>query len=103
METTDQAGTAIEADARVLEAAADVLKRRFGMLTAGDLISGLTGAAVSIRARGGIIKPVIPGTTGSNKPRLRRLNEPRNGTLERKLDEPWNDEPGHGYHEAGNH
>lgn len=81
-----------EADARVLEAATEILKRRFGMLTAGDLINGLTGAVASIRAQGGIIKPVIPGTTGSNKPRLRRLNEPED-----------QEEPGHGYWEAGDY
>lgn len=81
-----------EADARVLEQAAEVLKCRFGMLTAGDLINGLTGAVASIRAQGGIIKPVISQATGSNKPRLRRLNEPED-----------QEGPGHGYHEAGDY
>lgn len=49
-----------EDDAGTLEDAAEVLQRRFGKLTAGDLITGLTGAAASIRAKGGIIKPVEP-------------------------------------------
>ena len=49
-----------EADTRLLQAAADVLKRRFGVLAAGDLIAGLEGAAASIRAQGGIIKPAEP-------------------------------------------
>lgn len=49
MSVTDSAQAGSEADARVLEAAAAVLKRRFGMLTAGDLIAGLTGAAGQIR------------------------------------------------------
>lgn len=45
------------ADASVLEAAAGVLRRRYGKLIAGDLISGLTGAAASLRANDGIIRP----------------------------------------------
>jgi hypothetical protein len=60
-------------DAAILEDAIEVLRLRFGALTAGDLISGLTGAAASIRARGGIIRPEAG----------------RNRTLERQLDEPW--------------
>jgi len=62
-------------DAAILEDAVEVLRLRFGVLTAGDLISGLTGAAASIRARGGIIRPA----------------QPRSATLERQLDEPWED------------
>ncbi len=47
--------SAEEADAAILEQAREVLRERFGVLTAGDLISGLTGAAAAIRAKGGII------------------------------------------------
>jgi hypothetical protein len=47
-------------DAAILEDAIEVLRLRFGVLTAGDLISGLTGAAASIRARGGIIRAAEP-------------------------------------------
>lgn len=42
-----------ESDAQVLTAAADVLRERFGGLTAGDLISGLQGASASLLAGGG--------------------------------------------------
>jgi hypothetical protein len=90
--------------ATVIETAACILREEFGVLTAGDLISGLTGAALSIRAQGGIIKPVIHPAAGSNKPRLRRRNgvpdeeEPRNATLERPLDDPWPERPGRIYY-----
>lgn len=47
-------------DAAILEDAIEVLRLRFGVLTAGDLISGLTGAAAGIRAQGGIIRPSEP-------------------------------------------
>lgn len=47
-----------EANARTLEEAAAILRAKFGRLTAGDLITGLEGAAASIRSRGGIIRPV---------------------------------------------
>lgn len=50
-----------ETDIYFLEGAVEVLQRRFGRLTAGDLIAGLTGAAASIRAQGGIIRPAAPG------------------------------------------
>jgi hypothetical protein len=57
-----------EADARVLLSAAEVLRRRFGVLTAGDLIQGLTGAAAGLAANGsfrasdaGLKAPVIEG------------------------------------------
>lgn len=58
-----------EADADALEVAARVLKRRFGRLLAGDLISGLTRAAASIRAGGGAAR--------------------QNQHLERQPGEPW--------------
>jgi hypothetical protein len=47
-----------EEDAASLDDAAAILRARFGVLYAGDLITGLTSAAASIRARGGIIRPV---------------------------------------------
>lgn len=40
-------------DAAILEDAVEVLRLRFGKLTAGDLIDGLTGTAASIRATRG--------------------------------------------------
>jgi hypothetical protein len=58
MEPADQYHS--EKDAALLERAAEVLQRRFGRLTSGDLIDGLTGAALSLRARVGdspVIKP----------------------------------------------
>jgi hypothetical protein len=58
-ETADPAGSP-EGDARLLEAAAGVMRERFGRLTAGDLIDGLAGAAAGIRAQGGIIRPAEP-------------------------------------------
>lgn len=73
MDTTDSAGAATEADARVLEAAAEVLRRRFGVLTAGDVIGGLTSCTRLLRSGTGIIRPAQA------------------------------EEPGHGYHEAGDH
>lgn len=52
--------SAEEADAAILEQARDILRERFGVLTAGDLISGLASAAVTVRAKGRIIKPAEP-------------------------------------------
>lgn len=60
METTNDPALATEADARVLDAAAAILRTRFGKLMTGDLISGLESAAVTLRANGGIIKPAVP-------------------------------------------
>ena len=62
-----------DSDAAVLEQAAAIIRRRFGVLTAGDLIAGLTSLSVVIRADGGIIPPVAK----------------RNQTLERHIDESW--------------
>jgi len=90
MDTNDPAGTAIEADARVLENAAEVLRRRFGVLTAGDLINGLASCTGLLRSGTGIIKPA-------------QAQEPRNGILVLPLDEQRDDEPGHGYHEQGDY
>jgi hypothetical protein len=59
MEPADQYHS--EKDAALLERAAEVLQRRFGRLTSGDLIDGLTGAALSLRTRTGdspVIKPL---------------------------------------------
>lgn len=44
-----------DSDAAVLEQAAAVIRRRFGVLTAGDLITSLTSLSVIIRADGGVI------------------------------------------------
>lgn len=49
-----------DSDAAVLEQAAAIIRCRFGVLTAGDLINGLTSLSVVIRADGGIIKPAAP-------------------------------------------
>lgn len=46
-----------EPDAAALEAAIRVLRRRFGMLTAGDLIRGLESCTSLLRSGTGIIRP----------------------------------------------
>jgi hypothetical protein len=71
-------------EANILEIAAAILYRRYGPLTTGDAIKLLRNRAGHIREQA--------------------AEAPRNATLERKLDDPWwPEEPGHGYHEAGDH
>lgn len=67
----------VEKDAAALERAVEVVQRRFGTLTAGDLINGLTSCTALLRSGTGIIRP--------------QAEAPRNGTLARHLDEPWDD------------
>jgi hypothetical protein len=82
--------SAEEADAGLLEQAAAVLRARFGVLMAGDLISGLTGAAASIRADGGII-PAREQAGG--QPTMRDVAT-RSGTSLKTVSRVVNGEPG---------
>jgi predicted ATPase len=70
---TEPDAAGIEADAATLERAAEVLKRQFGTLTAGDLINGLRSCTYLLRSGAGIIRPAAQ------------------------------EEPGHGHHEAGDY
>jgi hypothetical protein len=84
-----------DTDAYFLEGAVEVLRRRFGKLTAGDLITGLEGAVASIRARGGIIRPAQADEDAVGA--QARAGQQLAGDF-------WADEePGHGYHEAGDY
>jgi hypothetical protein len=62
MDITTDPAVAADARARTVEAAALILREEFGLLTVGDLVSGLKSAAVQIRAKhakdGPVIKPL---------------------------------------------
>jgi hypothetical protein len=64
-----------ERDHAILSAAVEVLRERYGMVVAWDLIAGLNGARADLLSEGDAASP-----------------GPRNATLERKLSKPWEEQ-----------
>jgi hypothetical protein len=86
MTTPDQAIAA--SDAETLDRAAEILVRRYGLLTSGDLYAALRNRAEAIRAETGL--PPVPSLA------LIGRTQPSG-----QVAENTETEPGHGYWESG--
>jgi hypothetical protein len=86
MTTPDQAIAA--SDAETLDRAAEVLARRYGLLTSGDVYAALRNRAEAIRAEAGL--PAVPSLALIGRTQISG-----------QVAEDAETEPGHGYWESG--